>query len=353
MEEQGLVVVKENFLVKITNALKRLFGKNKIENITQLTEIDNIPEQVDASDSIKCKVDFEEINNDNQFIQKEILDARRAFRKYVINNNKNISIDVLSYIKERIKENQSEVEQLIIMNNDDISFEELLKMIENEIKDVSKFKHKNSKTGRYNVPIGVVGIECSTIKESIKTIFKAISTRNAIMVLEQNYNEYSTEALILLIVKESLKNFYIDDNIIQIFEKQEIDLSKLDRFVPKSYDKDNNNKDMKHTIYIYQENDKFQNKVQEEIERLESDEEFKSFEIKPIKGEFGNIINFLNSNNSQAVCMYTDNSQKAYKFINWINSPNVFVNTGIQNCKRINNISDYYNAKYVLHEGVF
>ncbi|MCR5145839.1 MAG: hypothetical protein K6B70_00600 [Clostridia bacterium] len=353
MEEQGLVVVKENFLVKMTNAFKKLFGKNKIENITQLTEIDNIPKQVESGENVTNKIDFEEISNDNQFVQKEIIDARKAFRKYVINNNKNISADILTYIKERVKENQSEIEQLMIMNNDNISYEELLQMIENEIKDVSKYKHRNSKTGRYNVPIGVVGIECSTIKETVKAIFKSISTRNAVMILEQKYNKYSTEALVLLIVKESLKNFYIDDNIIQIFEKQEIDLSKLDRYVPKKLDESTKKKDVGHTIYIYQENEKYQNQVQNEIQRLESNDEFKSFEIKPIKGEFGNIINFLNSNKSQAVCMYTDNSQKAYKFINWINSPNVFINTGIQTCKKINNISDYYNAKYVLHEGVF
>ena len=77
-------------------------------------------------------------------------------------------------------------------------------------------------------------------------------------------------------------------------------------------------------------------------------------EIKAIKGDFGNIIKFLNLNKSFAVCMYTNNSQKAYKFINWIDSPNVFVNTGINGCKDVTDAeNEYYNFKYVLHEDVF
>ena len=341
MEEQGLVVVKDNFLSRLTNALKRFIFKGKMK--------DSLLEE-NTTDNIF----IQEIIDNNEFVQKEILDARRAFRKYVINNTKNISTDILSYIEGKVKENQLEIRQLIRINNEDSSlYEDILKMIENEIKDVSKFKYKNTKTGRYNVPMGVIGIECENSIDSIKAIFKAISTRNSVIILHDKYNQYSTEALILLIIKECLKNFYIDDNIIQMFSKEEIDLSKLDNFIPKSYDAVNKENKKIDTIYIYQENNKYEKAVKNEIARLESIDEFKTYKIKPIKGDFGNIVNYLNTNNSSAVCMYTDNSQKAYKFINWINSPNVFVNTGIKSCKEINNISDYYNSKYVLHEDVF
>ena len=95
-------------------------------------------------------------------------------------------------------------------------------------------------------------------------------------------------------------------------------------------------------------------KILEQIYRLKNNDIYKSYEIKPIKGEFGTIVNYLNNDKASAVCMYTDNSQKAYKFINWIDSPNVFVNTGIQKCKNsIAGENDFFKSKYVLHEDVF
>lgn len=337
MEEQGLVVVKENFLVKISHTIKRFFFKGKMKDLL-LAE--------------KNESRIKLIEDNNGFVQKEILDARRAYRKYVINNDKNISIDVLSYITEKIKENEQEIRKIIEINNDDITFEEILQLVENEKVNVQKFKAKNKKTGRFNVPVGVIGMECLDVYDSLKSILKAISTRNSIIILHNNFSKYSTESLILLIVKECLKNFYIDDNIIQMFEKEEIDLKKLDKII--KADGEKIQKDIPKTIYIYQENEEFENQVQNEIDRLQSSDLYKSYEIKPIKGEFGTIVNYLSNDKASAVCMYTNNSQKAYKFINWIDSPNVFVNTGIKKCKNLaKSDNDFFNSKYVLHEDVF
>jgi len=336
MQEQGLVVVKDNFLTRITQSIKRFFFKGRMKDLLEDT---NRP---------KIKI----IESNEEFVQKEIVDARRAYRKYVINNNKNISKDVLSYISMKIEENEEKINQIIEINNDSITYQEIAEMIIEEKQQIAKFKAKNSKTGRYNVPVGVIGIECDNVEDSIKAMLKAVSTRNAVIILHNNFNIYSTESLILLIFKECLKNFYIDDNIIQMFEKEEIDLSKLDKLIKK--DGKTVGKDVKNTIYIYQENKEYENEVQNEIERLQNNELYKSYEIKPIAGEFGDIVNYLNENEASAVCMYTNNTQKAYKFINWINSPNVFVNTGIKKCNdTIQENNDYFNSKFVLHEDVF
>lgn len=336
MQEQGLVVVKDNFLTRITQSIKRFFFKGRMKDLLEDT---NRP---------KIKI----IESNEEFVQKEIVDARRAYRKYVINNNKNISKDVLSYISMKIEENEEKINQIIDINNDSITYQEIAEMIIEEKQQIAKFKAKNSKTGRYNVPVGVIGIECDNVEDSIKAMLKAVSTRNAVIILHNNFNIYSTESLVLLIFKECLKNFYIDDNIIQMFEKEEIDLSKLDKLIKK--DGKIVGKDVKNTIYIYQENKEYENEVQNEIERLQNNELYRSYEIKPIAGEFGDIVNYLNENEASAVCMYTNNTQKAYKFINWINSPNVFVNTGIKKCNdTIQENNDYFNSKFVLHEDVF
>lgn len=336
MQEQGLVVVKDNFLTRITQSIKRFFFKGRMKDLLEDT---NRP---------KIKI----IESNEEFVQKEIVDARRAYRKYVINNNKNISKDVLSYISMKIEENEGKIKQIIDINNDSITYQEIAEMVIEEKQQIVKFKAKNNKTGRYNVPVGVIGIECDNVEDSIKAMLKAVSTRNAVIILHNNFNIYSTESLVLLIFKECLKNFYIDDNIIQMFEKEEIDLSKLDKLIKK--DGKIVGKDVKNTIYIYQENKEYENEVQNEIERLQNNELYRSYEIKPIAGEFGDIVNYLNENEASAVCMYTNNTQKAYKFINWINSPNVFVNTGIKKCNdTIQENNDYFNSKFVLHEDVF
>lgn len=340
MEELGLVVVKENFLVKLKNAFKRLFVKENIEILNQEETTNEL-------------VKLQEITDDDEFVQKEIIDARRAFRKYVINNTPNISKDILQYIKEKVQENQLEIRQLIRVNNDEVTYEELIELIENEIATLELYKQKDSKTGCYNVPVGVVGVECSNSKESIKAILKAISTRNAVVVLHDNYNRYSTESLILLIVKECLKNFYIDDNIIQIFQYVEIDLSKLDKIILNEDIEEDKRIQNNHEIYIYQEDKKYEGIIKKEISRLKKSDEYKSYKINYINGNFGSIIDYLNKNNLDAVCMYTNNRYKAYKFINWVNSPNIFINTGIQNCNVINSKNEYFNNKYVLHEDVF
>lgn len=341
MEEQGLVVVKDNFLIKIKRTLKRFFFKGKMKNL--LIE--------EKATSASKDNDIETVQESTEFVQHEIIEARRAYRKYVINNNKDLAKNVFEYINNKMLENEYKIKKLIEINNDDITYHDIITILNEEEKNIDNFKKKNSENGYYSVPVGVVGVECDNVKDSIRNIFKAISTRNSVIILHDKFSKYSTESLILLIVKECLKNFYIDDNIVQMLNIIEIDLNKLDKFIPKEGIVDNSKTEK--CIYIYQENDEFHSKVEDEIQRLKNDKVFSSYEIKPIKGEFGNVINYLNDNNASAVCMYTNNDQKAYKFINWVNSGNVFVNTGIKNCQEIGNNSEYFNSKYVLYEDVF
>lgn len=343
MEEQDVVIVKENFLTKIAKAFKKIFSRDSEKELL-LNEGNR--------DSIYSE--NVEVIKEIEPVQLEILDARRAFRKYVINNNKNITNDIFNYTQNKLFENEDEINKLILLNNDDISFNDIVELINKEEKNIGKFKSKSSSDGCFNVPVGVIGIECNSTERAIKAIFKAISTRNAVIILHDNYNQYSTEALILLIVKECLKNFYVDDNIVQMFPREQIDCTKLDKVI--YCDGKIQHKNIANTIYIYQEDDSFDKVVQSEIQRLKDNDVYSSFNIKPVKGDFGKVVNYFNNNpqNASAVCMYTNNSQRAYKFINWINSPNVFVNTGVQEFKDMSRSSNkFYNSKFVLHEDVF
>lgn len=344
MDEQGLIVVKDNFLSKIVRFLRNIFTRKNI-CVEELQEV--------AKES---QIEIEYINEDLEFVQEEILRARSAFRKYVINNNKNISLDILNYIEEKLAENEDKIRKIIEINEDNITFEEIQTLLQNAKKDINQFKLQNKKTLCYQVPLGVIGVFCSNTKDCINNMFKSITTRNSIMILDKNYSKYNTSSLILLIIKECLRNFYVDDDIIQMFEKEELDLTKLDKIIDTNSQDDNNVDEQEYdeTIYIYQEDNCFESDVKNEIDKLQSINDYKNYELKVIKGEFGDIINFINTSKPFAVCMYTNNAQKAYKFINWSNSQNVFVNTGIVNCKGIaKSKNEYFNLKYVLHEDVF
>ena len=73
---------------EMTNYLNNQpWNNGKIKKIINQEEISNIP---------AVKIDF--INQDTDFVQEEILNARRAFRKYVINNKKNVAEDIFLYI---------------------------------------------------------------------------------------------------------------------------------------------------------------------------------------------------------------------------------------------------------------
>lgn len=349
MEEQGLIVVNDNFLAKVTRFLRKIFLK-KSNVVGYLNENKQNKEMED-------QVSYEHIKRDSEFVQKEILEARSAFRKYVINNKKNISLDILNYIEEKLYENESKIDKIIEINQNSFTFEDILGLLQEYKQKINNFKLRDKKTGQYQVPIGVISVRCNNTKDCIDNMFNAITTRNAIIILDENYNKYSTESLFLLIIKECLRNFYIDDNIIQMTTKEEINLNQVDKCVNFGNElgsKLDSKTSFENTIYLYKEDDFFDDEIKDEIEKLQNMEKYKKTKIQVITGSFADVVDFLNKNKVYAVCMYTNNSHKAYKFINWVNCENVFINTGINDTKIVaKGDNEYFNYKYVLHKDVF
>lgn len=350
MEEQGLIVVKDNFINKVANFFRTFLFRRKNKEIEELQTEENMELQ-------EFKIEL--IQKNEAFVQNEILNARRAFRKYSINNTKNISNDILNLILNKIKENENKIEKIIEINKDQLSYLNIEDIIKEEIENLNMYKSIDKKTYGYFMPIGVVGVECTNAKESIKALIKAVSTRNSIIVLHKNYNQYSTESLILLIIQECLKNFYVDDNIVQICEDIEIDHSSLDRIISND-DSKQNPKNYSKEIFIYQEDDLYEQIVKEEYEKIKELDKFLGYNVRVIKGEFSSVVNFLTTNKPFAVCMFTNNDQKAYKFMNWIDSSNVFINVGIENDICIENPdlynmknNKYYELKKVVHKDIF
>ena len=342
MEEQGIIEVKDNFFVRVTQSIRKILFRRKAKTL--------LLEDGEQSGVNESKIKL--IQDDTDSAQIEIINARKAYRKYVINNTKNISLDILYYIKDAIQKNGLKIRKLIRINNGNVTYGDIISSLDNEIKSVQEFKQINNDTKRFNMPIGVIGVECADSKTSIENIFKAVSTRNAVIILHEDYSEFSTEALILMIVKETLKKFSVSENLVQMYDKMEIDEEQLNQII--GIDGKIIDKSKGKIIYVYQEDEQCYYNVINEIERLKNDEKYKEYKIQGITGDFGNIISYLDKNESSAICMYTKNSQKAYKFINWANSSNIFVNTGVHIVENANGIIDqYYNKKFILHKDVF
>lgn len=330
IESKELIEVKNNIFTKFINWLKNLRGKFSYTKTNEIaTNVQNIEKQ--------------EQNYNNEII----INAKNAYQNYVLNSDYKLGEKIYSLIKERIKINKEQIEKLIEINRVATTYSEILEILEKEEKNLKDYKKTNIMSkidnkfmfSQYQVPVGIIAVKTNSFYIAIENIFKSVGTRNAIVVIEENYNEHSIENLILLIVQEALKKFNIDQNIIQIVNKEEIKEQDLKAFdiivseVGKTIEKSETDK-----MYIYQEDEYFADIVKSEVEKLNSN----GMQVEVLIGEMEDCIEKINKNRAFGVCIYTKDRKKAYKFINLVNSENVFFNGTLLNAKKTNKISNMY-----------
>lgn len=279
------------------------------------------------------------LKNDIQLLKKSNIN-------YLLNNKYELSRDILKYIKSRIEADKKEIEDLINLNKEDITFEKILSLFEvdNEIyKNYRNFViNNNFLSVEIDMPVGVIAVECFDTLETIKYFIQAIQTRNAIVISDVEYSEYNVKSLILLIMQEALKKFEIDENLIMILPYEECYYEFFDEVIytynvdgallaePKIERKEYGTKNY---VYIHSQN------LREEALKNENAEIF--------EGVFEEIIEQIGKENSAVI--YTEDTEIAYKFINLVNCKNVFVNTNLVNSKEFegtNNI--FYETKHII-----
>lgn len=330
IESKELIEVKNNIFTKFINWLKNLRGKNSYTKTNEIaTNVQNIEKQ--------------EQNYNNEIIKK----AKNAYQNYVLNSDYKLGENIYNLIRERIKVNKEQIEKLIEINRVATTYSEILEILEKEEKNLKDYKKTNIMSkidnkfmfSQYQVPVGIIAVKTNSFYIAIENIFKAVGTRNAIVVIEENYNKHSIENLILLIVQEALKKFNINENIIQIVNKEAIKEEDLKAFdvivseVGEALEKSETDK-----MYIYQEDEYFADIVKNEVEKLNSN----GMQVEVLIGEMEDCIEKINKNRAFGVCIYTKDRKKAYKFINLVNSENVFFNGTLLNAKKTKKISSVY-----------
>lgn len=271
-----------------------------------------------------------------QMMVDNVNKLKNASNSYILNDKYEITEKLLAYINERIKANKQEIEELGKIKKEKYTFEDIENAVNSEIQE--KIKYKNYRRMYINkenfistsilVPVGIIAVEVYDTVEAIKYFIKAIKSRNAIAISDVEYDEDSVKFLVLEIIKEALKKFNIDENLIMILPYEECFYKYFDKVIytyneqgEKLSQNNYEEKEQTNNKYIYIEDSKL-----EEQARKETDGEF-------LKGDIDEVIEKINSSYSEGAVIYTANPDSAYKFINLVKSKNVMVNTSLQNIK--------------------
>ena len=262
-------------------------------------------------------------------------------------------------IEERIKENKDSVENLIELTNEDITYEKIIELLEEERINLVEYKKtiKMEKTDNnfvfsaYQVPVGTIGIEAEEPETKIRSIFKAITTRNAVVVIELKEALTSIDKLILLIVKEHIHKFGIDENIIQFVQKEQIneELKKsFDMYITKEGNKITKNENQ--NMYICEQDEYFRSVVEEDIKRLM----FSGKKVELIRGKtIEEAAQIINKNKVFATAIYSKDGKQGYKFVNLVRSKNAFLNGTLLNAKEPEEASnEYFTIKNIMSEDI-
>lgn len=265
---------------------------------------------------------------------------KTAVNNYRLKDDVQIAENVLLYIQQRIKANQKEIQDLIQIKKENLTYEQIDNAVKQEIEKEIKYKdyekmvisQDNFISTSLLMPIGVVAVEEYETIEIIKYFIQAIKTRNGVVISDAEYDEPSVKFLILEIIKEALKKFEIDENLVMILPYEECFYSYFDKVI---YTYNRQGKKLRQNGY---EKKKTTNKKYLYIENVELKEialrDNQGEEKEILNGSIDTVIQKINETHSIATTIYTKDAEKAYRFINLVNSENILVNTSLINAKK-------------------
>lgn len=339
MPKKDLIKYEEKSIwKKIKENLKKFFGIKENKEVSKETM--QIEERIDLSE-------YEE--ESNEIIRK----AKKAFEIYALNKDIEITEKIVKTLKERLEENEGAIERLIHISKEKIEYNDIVDMLEEENKDIDEYKKTEYMEkidekfiySKYQVPVGIILIETDDVKEAIRNIFKGIITRNAIIIKQTKENIYRIERLILMIMQECIKKYGIDENIVQIIEEEEVPVEKVNVYINKEENK--KGKERSKIYYIYEEDEYFKNIINEEIEKLKKVGKI----VQVLTGNIDSVIDKINETKNIASSIYTKDRQIGYKYINMVQSDNVYMNTTLEKAKENNPKENiYYMSKNIICE---
>ena len=257
-----------------------------------------------------------------------------AYRKYE-SAREGIEKEILSYFLDRVRANEQEIKELIEIKKEAIRYEEIIKIIEEEKEENIEYKKSsywvitpsNFMHAVVEMPIGVIGVEASKAKNAIKYWLKAVTSHNAIVVIDKEYDEFDVKHFILNLLQIVLKKYELSENLVERIPYEESIDEEYQKIIKV------NEEETEKIEYRIQEKEKAKEKIVYLEDRYFEKEVEDSKEPNQIvwKGEYEEVLKRINQKQYEAASVYTQNAQIAYQAINEIKSPIVFINTSLKN----------------------
>ena len=286
--------------------------------------------------------------------KEELFLIKNAYNSYNLNANETISKKVLKFALSRLKENKKDIEKLIEIFKEEISFDDLISCLQKEMDQPDLYKKEKTMKkagngfyyGTYTTSVGNILIENSNTISVLKYFVKGIKSRNSITISDIEYHENDLKNAILLIFKNALEKYEIDSNLLNIIPYEECKNEWFDKVILEDENKILNNKQYTGFSYLYLADEVFASMAVNDLSRLSN----RGKQVEIIKGAFGDVLNRINSEDIFSTCIYTENRELAYDFINLAQASNVFVNASLEEAEEVENIDDeFYMKKKIMY----
>ena len=261
---------------------------------------------------------------------REIEYLNKAYEAYNLDSRYDISNRILDYIRKRIEVNQDYFDRIIMYQNQNYSFEDLIKVFDEYAYTEDLYKVQNQLeivdnifiTGKYLTSVGNILVETTNPLIVLAYYVLGIKTRNTITISDLDYEEVNIKSMLTVIFCEALSKFNLDRNLLMIMPYEECNYEDYDVVI---YADDNNRivrRDREEVFYIYKHSNNFEEKIKEQIDYLSS----LGKKCVVLDGEFYDVVNRINKTYSLCSIIYTEDFETGYKFINLVHSSNVFMN---------------------------
>ncbi len=280
---------------------------------------------------------------------EEIQILNKAFNTYNLNNEPDLSNKILNYILERILDNEPNIRQMADVTKEGVTFEEILNAFNDAYREEEYYKKQDSFSqgqdyycGRFPVPIGNIVVETNNVLKVIKYFVGGIKSRNTITISQTEYLENSLSNMMLIIFKEAVSKFNLDNNIFNILPYEDCFYDHYDEVIEIENDEETLKQRPFSNKYIVYDNDGiFKEEVEEEKERLK---DF-GFDFEYINCSLDEAVEHINKIRPMGAAIYTESSNSAYNFVNMVHTPNAFVNSSLLNQEEL---PDKKNKLYYL-----
>ena len=279
---------------------------------------------------------------------------KNAYSSYNLITDEKIANKILKFAKKRLEKNKKDLETLIEVFKEEITFDDLISCFEKEMDEPELYKKEKVMKkvgnefyyGTYTTSVGNVLIETSSSLSTLKYFVKGIKSRNSITISDIEYHENDLKNAILIIFQNALEKYKVDSNLLNIMPYEECTNEYFDKVILEDENKTVVNKIPTEYSYIYLADESFASMAVNDLSRLSN----RGKQVEILKGAFTDVITKINQETTFSTCIYTGDRDLALSFINLAQASNVFVNASLEEAEVIEKIDDeFYTKKKIMY----